>query len=76
MNKNTIIEKLTQKLDSEDFLRPIALVKAGLFGSVTAVRHALAKGVFPFIRVSARRVLIPRDGIIEYLRKNLSGVSG
>lgn len=76
MSQNTIIEKLTQKLGSGDFLRPIALAKAGLFGSVTAVRHALKKGVLPSLRVSPRRVLIPKESVIEHLQKNLSGVSG
>lgn len=74
MNQKTIIEKITEKLGDKEFLRPNALVKTGLFGSVTAVRHALKKGVLPSLRVSPRRVLIPKESVIEHLQRNLSGV--
>lgn len=67
----SIIEKFESKLGSEDFVSPAKLVNCGMYGSRAAVRNALDKGVFPFLKVSSHRVLIPRESVLEYLRKSL-----
>lgn len=70
MSLQNIIKKFEEKLGSEDFIKPSQLVSIGLFGSQTAVRLALRKGVLPFIRVSTHRILIPRESILDHLRKS------
>jgi len=75
MNQESIIDKFAEKLDGKDFVQANALVKAGVFGSSTAVRNALKKGTFPSLRVSSHRTLIPTAAVIEYLRNSLQGAA-
>ena len=72
VSTESFIQKIEQKLGSEDFIQPTALVKAGIFGSQTALRSALRKGLLPFIQVTSHRLLIPRDAVIEHLRKGFT----
>lgn len=68
MAQEKIIQKFAEKLGDDDFVSPSSLVSAGIYGSYGAVRQALIKGDLPSIRISRHRTLIPREGVIEYLK--------
>jgi hypothetical protein len=72
MSPENIIKKFEERLGNEDFIRPSQLVSIGLFGSTAAVRNALRDGILPFIKVSSHRTLIPRECVLEHLRKSCS----
>lgn len=76
MTPENIIEKFSERLGDTDFIQPAALIKAGLFGSATSVRNSIKKGLFPCLRVSSHRLLIPKESVLEHLRKSFSVVEG
>jgi hypothetical protein len=70
-----LIEKFEARLGTDDFILPGKLVEIGLFGSRVAVNNALKKGIFPSLKVSNNRTLIPRESVIEHLRNSLDGTA-
>jgi len=69
-----IIDKIVEKLPNTDYLKPRDLVQAGIFVSVQSVRNSLKKNLFPNIKISPNRVLIPRDRVVKFLESNSHGV--
>ena len=69
--QETIVQKIADKLGTEDFISPGDLVRCGIFGSSTACRNFLRRGTIPSLRISQHRVLIPRDAVIQFLQNSL-----
>lgn len=65
--KTDIIQKIESLLPTEEFIKPSDLLRVGLFRSSTAIRNAIDRGEFTFIKVSRNR-LIHRESIIKWLR--------
>jgi len=63
-----IVKKFDRLLPNQPLLKPGALVEVGLFGSPTAVQHALKRGDFLYI-VQGRHKLISRESVLEWLEK-------
>jgi hypothetical protein len=72
MTKQTFIEYFKNKLDSKEFVLPVDLLKIGLYSSKAEIRTALRKGVFPSLRVSRNRVLIPVAAILKHLEASVN----
>lgn len=73
MTKEIILEKLSKKLGDEDFILPSKLVEAGIFGSSTACRNALQKGVIPSLKITKNRILIPRQAVLDHINRCYQG---
>ncbi len=73
MSKEKIIQKFEEKLGGSDFISPTKLISAGIYGSYGAVKLALKRGDIPSIKISSHRTLIPREGVIEYLKTCSAG---
>lgn len=71
---NGLAKELNEKIGDRAFFTLSELVSIGLFGTVQTARYALAEGDLPFIRISERRCVIPRAALLDYVRKNLSGI--
>ena len=68
INFETSFEKLEKNLP--EFLRPIDLVKSGLFSSKSDVCKATKRGKAPpCIKLSERKVIFMRESLIEWLRE-------
>lgn len=70
---DSLIEELTTKLGDRPFYTLRQLTSIGVFGSMSAARQTLKEGRLVFVKISPRRLVIPRSVIIEYLRNNMSG---
>lgn len=68
---NLMIDKLTEHLGDRQFFTIRDLYSIGFFGTMHAARMALKQGYLPFIRVSPRRCVIPREALMKFLRDNL-----
>lgn len=69
---NSLVEELNIKLGDRPFYTLKQLITIGLFGSMPAARMALHQGHLAFVKVSQRRLVIPRLVLLEYLQKNVS----
>lgn len=69
---NLLIEELNQKLGDRPFYTISELVSTGFFGSKPSARAFLREGRLTFIKISPRRLVIPRLVVLEYLRNNMS----
>lgn len=65
-----VAKKLIDRLgeSKSDFLKPMDLVRVGIFGSFGGVKRALEKGSLPYLRTGPKRVLIARSDVEKYLR--------
>lgn len=68
-----VADQLTKQLGDRQFFTPRELTDIGIFGSLSNARDVLKEGNLRFIRISARRSVVPRAALLEYLRHNLSG---
>jgi hypothetical protein len=57
---DSLVDELENKLGDRSFITVRQLVDCGIYGSMSAARMALADGRLPFVRVSLRRLAIPR----------------
>lgn len=71
MSAKKLIQCFEEKLSKDDFVRPGHLVEIGLFGSQTSVINACRKGILPYLRVSSHRILIPRQSVLEHIKKSV-----
>jgi hypothetical protein len=69
---HTMSEEISKKLGDNPFYTLRQLTSIGFFGSLPAARLALRQGLLPFVRISPRRFVIPREAVLDHLRKNLS----
>lgn len=69
---DSLVEELNTKLGDHTLVTLRELVDYGIFGSVGAARVALIQGRLPFIRISPRRIAIPRQALLAFLCDNLS----
>ncbi len=60
--------KLLHRLGNDDFLKPIDLVRVGIFGSFGGCKRALDGGYLPHLKIGPRRVLIAKSDVEKYLR--------
>lgn len=67
---NLLIQELTNRLGDHSFYTLKQLTSIGFFGSMSAARNALDEGLIPFLKVSKRRYVIPRQSLIAYLQSN------
>ncbi len=65
-----LVKEFDQKIGDRPFFTLPELVSLGLFGTVQTARLALQEGKLPFIRISERRCVVPRQCLIQYLEKN------
>lgn len=70
---DSLEEELNSKLGDLPFYTLRQLISIGFFGSTSAARVALREGRLTFFKISARRLVIPRLVLLEYLRNNMSG---
>lgn len=69
---NSLIDELNHKLGDRPFYTLRELTSIGFFGSMPGARKILQEGRLTFIKISPRRLVIPRSVILEYLRDNMS----
>lgn len=69
-----LTKELNEKIGNRAFFTLPELVSLGLFGTVQTARQALTEGNLPFIRMTERRCVIPRAGLLDYIRSNLSNI--
>ena len=69
---DSVVEELESKLGDRSFISVRQLVDYGVYGSTSAARKALSDGNLPSIRISPRRLAVPRTSLLEYVRKNMS----
>ncbi len=67
-----LIEELNQKLGDRPFYTISELVSTGFFGSKPGARALLKEGRLTFIKISPRRLVIPRSVVLEFLRNNIT----
>jgi hypothetical protein len=67
----SLIEELEAKLGDSFFITLRQLVDCGFYGSVNSARRAIENGHLPFVRISTRRLVIPRSILLEFLRTSL-----
>lgn len=72
---SSLEEELTSKLGDLPFYTLKQLISIGFFGSKAAARVALREGRLTFVKISARRLVIPRLVLLEYLRNNMTEAS-
>lgn len=65
------LEELNKTLGNRSFYTLRNLVTAGFFGSIQSARGAVKKGQISAIQVSQRRLVVPRQALVDYLNKNL-----
>ncbi len=70
-NTESLLETLEAKLGDSFFITARQLVDCGLYGSVNSARIAIESGNLPFVRISKRRLVIPRHNLMEFLRTSL-----
>lgn len=55
-----------------EFLRPIDLIKCGLYKSRSDVSWAMKRGKAPpFIRIAPQKVIFPRSSLCDWLREKM-----
>lgn len=67
---NILITELNIRLGDRPFYTLRDLTSIGFFGSMPAARKALQEGRLPFFKISARRNVVSRQSLIEFLEKN------
>lgn len=67
---DSLLEELEARLEDRTFVTVRELVDCGIFGSMSSARMALSKGRLPFVRISPRRLAIPRQALIAFLCEN------
>lgn len=73
---DSLVEELNSKLGNRQFYSLRELTSIGFFGSMPAARMALKEGRLIFVKISPRRLVIPRSVLLEYLRNNVSEGAG
>jgi len=71
MKHDEIVKHFQGLIGDDAFISPSHLVKVGIFKSSSAVRDALRRGIFPFVKISTRRFLIPRESVLQHLESNI-----
>ncbi len=69
--QDSLIQELVTRLGDKEFYSVSELVTIGFFGSKPGARLALRQGALTFIRISPRRIAIPKQALIAFLRDNL-----
>lgn len=69
---DSLVEELNTKLGNRPFYTLRELTSIGFFGSLSSARMALKDGRLTFVKISPRRLVIPRPVLLEYLRNNMS----
>ena len=73
---NSLVKELNDKLGDRPFYTTRELISVGIFGSIPAAKMALRDGQLSFVKISPRRFVVPRAVLLEFLRNNLTEVSG
>jgi hypothetical protein len=68
-----LLKAFEVQLGDSFFITVRQLVDYGFYGSLSSARQALLQGQLPIVRVSKRRILVPRPSLIEFLRQNIKG---
>lgn len=67
-----LIDELNLKLGDRPFYTISELVSTGIFGSKPGARALLQEGRLTYIKISPRRLVIPRHVVLEFLRNNMT----
>jgi len=68
---DSLVVELNTKLGDRPFYTLRELTSIGFFGSMSAARMAVKEGCLTHVKISKRRVVIPRSSLFEFLRNNL-----
>ncbi len=66
-----LIEILSRKIGDQEFYSLRELTDLGFFGSIASARRAIQQGLLPSLKISTRRIVIPREAILKYCMENL-----
>lgn len=72
INTESLVQELDRFLGEKPYITGNQLIEIGLFGSASAVTAALKREVLPSIRISPKRIVVPRSAVLEYFRNNLA----
>ena len=70
---DSLIEELNKKLGDSPLITTRQLISCGIYGSLSAARQALREGRLPFIKISLRRFVVPREELLNFLLNNFAG---
>lgn len=70
---NGLLQEINKNLGDIAFFTKRQLVKPyGIFGSIRAVHLALESGQIKSVKISARRTIIPRSEVLNFISRCLS----
>ena len=69
----SILEEVAEKIGNKSFVTPNDLIRLGLFGSHNAVLVAFRRGDLPYVRISNRRLVVPKKDLISFIERNFQG---
>jgi hypothetical protein len=70
MKAHSILNEVSEKIGNKSFCTANDLIEIGLFGSHNAVLVALRRGDLPYLKVSSRRLIIPKKDLIKFIERN------
>lgn len=69
---DSLVGELNMKLGDRPFYTLRQLISIGFFGSMNAARMALRDGKLSYVKISPRRLVVPRLALLAFLRNNIS----
>lgn len=72
MTTYSIVDEIAEKIGNKSFCTANDVIELGLFGSHTAVHIAFRRGDLPFVKISARRFVIPTKDLLKFIERNFS----
>jgi hypothetical protein len=69
---DSLVGELNMKLGDRPFYTLRQLISIGFFGSMSAAKTALLGGQLSYVKISPRRIVVPRLALLAFLRNNIS----